>query len=229
MSNDIIWVASFDIGKKNFAFYIEEIDITEILNLPKIDKNKRYNLNGTITDEFKENLNKIYLNGKNILFENLDITKNCQKNSYLELEMFYNMTEMLDLYEDFWKQCDIFLVEQQMSFGKNRNTMALKLGQHCQSYFSIKYGRNVDIIEFPAYNKTNILGAEKIYTGKGKNKYKTIDKPARKKWSIEKAKDIFTLRNDLESLEIIISSRKKDDLADVLCQLQAFKVINWYR
>ena len=32
MSNDIIWVASFDIGKKNFAFYIEEIDITEILN-----------------------------------------------------------------------------------------------------------------------------------------------------------------------------------------------------
>lgn len=229
MSNDIIWVASFDIGKKNFAFYIEEIDITEILNLPKIDKNKRYNLNGTITDEFKENLNKIYLNGKNILFENLDITKNCQKNSYLELEMFYNMTEMLDLYEDFWKQCDIFLVEQQMSFGKNRNTMALKLGQHCQSYFSIKYGRNVDIIEFPAYNKTNILGAEKIYTGKGKNKYKTIDKPARKKWSIEKAKDIFTLRNDLESLEIILSSRKKDDLADVLCQLQAFKVINWYK
>ena len=180
MSNDIIWVASFDIGKKNFAFYIEEIDINEILNLPKIDKNKRYNLNGTITDEFKENLNKIYLNGKNILFENLDITKNCQKKSYLELEMFYNMTEMLDLYEDFWKQCDIFLIEQQMSFGKNRNTMALKLGQHCQSYFSIKYGRNVDIIEFPAYNKTNILGAEKIYTGKGKNKYKTIDKPARK-------------------------------------------------
>ena len=229
MSNDIIWVASFDIGKKNFAFYIEEIDITEILNLPKIDKNKRYNLNGTITDEFKENLNKIYLNGKNILFENLDITKNCQKKSYLELEMFYNMTEMLDLYEDFWKQCDIFLIEQQMSFGKNRNTMALKLGQHCQSYFSIKYGRNVDIIEFPAYNKTNILGAEKIYTGKGKNKYKTIDKPARKKWSIEKAKDIFTLRNDLESLEIILSSRKKDDLADVLCQLQAFKVINWYK
>ena len=39
--SNIIWIASFDIGKKNFAFYIEELDITElklINNLPKSEK-----------------------------------------------------------------------------------------------------------------------------------------------------------------------------------------------
>ena len=26
MDNNILWIASFDIGKKNFSFYIEEFD-----------------------------------------------------------------------------------------------------------------------------------------------------------------------------------------------------------
>ena len=45
MNDEIIWIASFDIGSVNFAFYIEEINITklkEIVNIPKI---KRYNSN----------------------------------------------------------------------------------------------------------------------------------------------------------------------------------------
>jgi hypothetical protein len=66
--------------------------------------------------------------------------------------------------------------------------MALKLGQHCWSYFSIHYGRSKNIIEFPAYHKTQVLGAEKDkkVTKTGKINYKAVDKPQRKKWCFKK-------------------------------------------
>ena len=31
--NEIIWIASFDIGKCNFAFCVEEIDMTKLKSL----------------------------------------------------------------------------------------------------------------------------------------------------------------------------------------------------
>ena len=74
-----------------------------------------------------------------ILLENVDLTANCDPKSYLDPQTFYNMTELLDTYVEYWSQCDIIIIEKQMSFGKKHNTMALKLGQHCWSYFSIKY------------------------------------------------------------------------------------------
>ncbi len=102
----------------------------------------------------------------------------------------------------------------------------MKLGQHCYSYFAFKYGRYKSIIEFPAYHKTQILGAPKI-EGKpyksGKIRYKAMEKPARKKWSVEKAVEILTNRGEMEVLEGLTSAKKRDDLADVLTQLQSFK------
>ena len=105
--------------------------------------------------------------------------------------------------------------------------MALKIGQHCYSYFAILYSRFKRIIEFPAYHKTQILGAAKIkkVTKGGKVSYKAMDKPARKKWSVEKAMTILAERDDFKTMSDLTSQRKKDDLADVLCQLQAFKVL----
>ena len=225
--NDIVWICSIDIGKKNFAFYIEEFDKREIMDLPYIPKNKRYNPNGTTTPEFSEILKQVCINGKNILFKNSDLTIGCDKKSYLDTECFYNMTDLLDKYVKYWDQCDAFVIERQMSFGKKHNTMALKLAQHCWSYFSFKYGRFKEIIDFPAYYKTQILGASKIekHTKAGKISYKAVDKPSRKKWCIHKAMAILAERNDFNTISIISSVKKQDDLADVLCQLQAFKVL----
>ena len=42
MSNNhegILWVASFDIGKKNFSFYIEEFDVDALRQVKNINKN----------------------------------------------------------------------------------------------------------------------------------------------------------------------------------------------
>ena len=115
--SDIVWVASFDIGKKNFAFYIEEFDKAELMKLPRIPNSNRYNADGTTTPSFTNIVKKVCLNGKKILFENTDLTDGCKKGSYLDPETFHNMTDLLDQYVEYWDQCDAFVIEKQMSFG----------------------------------------------------------------------------------------------------------------
>ena len=57
---------------------------------------------------------------------------------------------------------EVILIEKQMSFGKKKtNTMALKLGQNCYTYFLMKYNGTKTVLEYPAYYKTQVLGAPK--------------------------------------------------------------------
>ena len=223
----MIRVCSIDIGKKNFAFYIEEIDNEALLSIQTIPKENRYHLNGTPSEEFKSILKRVWSNGKTILFQNNDLTKNCKKGAYLDTEVYYNMIDLLDSHGSYWDSCEAFVIEKQMSFGKKNNTMAVKLAQHCWSYFAFRYGRFKQIIEFPAYYKTQILGAPKTEKRlkNGKITYKSIDKPARKKWSIVQATEIFKDREDDNTMSSLNSNKKKDDLADCVTQLQAYKYI----
>jgi hypothetical protein len=126
------------------------------------------------------------------------------------------MIEALDEYKEYFDKCSIIVIEQQMSFKAAQNTMAIKLGQHCYSYFLFRYGESKEIVEFPAYYKTQILGAPKKLT-----------KPERKKWATEKALEILMERGDVSTLDEITSHKKKDDLADVLIQLQSFKFLRY--
>lgn len=217
---ETIWCASFDIGKKNFAFYIEEINIQELEDIKNIPSKQRYNIDGTPTQKMENILEKIFSNGKVILHDNVDLTANCDPKVKLDPETFHNMIDILDNYATYWDKCSVFVIEEQMAFGSKLNKMAVKLGQHCYSYFTYRYSRQKEIIEFPAYYKTQILGAPKI---KGARKYKAMSKPQRKKWSSEKAIEILTNRGELDILDNLVSAKKKDDLADVITQLQAFK------
>ena len=116
----------------------------------------------------------------------------------------FAMNDELDKHVDLWDKCDVFIIEKQMMFGKQTNPMAVKLAQHCYSYFVFKYGRFKKIIEFPAYNKTQVLGALK---NKVKNKYKSIPKPQRKKWCINKALEILEERKDNNTIQQILLSK----------------------
>lgn len=222
-------IASFDIGKKNFSFYIEECNLDEFSSLSNIPKKNRYNPNGTCTDEFETLLKKVYCNGKKMLLRNLDITEGTNKEKYFDSDLCHNLTEVLDTYSDYWEKVDYIVVEQQMSFGTKVNTMALKIAQHCESYFMIRYGRSKKIVEFPSYHKTQVMGSEKIekVTKAGKKTFKNVDKPARKKWAIETAYGILTEREDFDTIDEITSSKKKDDLSDVIVQAQAFKYLHF--
>lgn len=226
--SDIIYIASFDIGKYNFSFCVEKIDKGELMNIKNIPKSERYNPDGTPTKDMQEVLDQVFANGQIILHKNLDLTNNCDPKKKLDPETFHNMVDVLDEYMDYWSKCSVFVVEEQMSFGRKINKMAMKLGQHCQSYFVCKFGRFKQVVEFPAYHKTQVLGAPKV-TGKpyksGKTRWKAMSKPQRKKWSIKQAIEILNNRGEMEVLEELTTVRKKDDLADVLTQLQAFKYL----
>ena len=224
-----IWIASFDIGSVNFAFYVEEMDRDKLEKLKNITKLGRYNANGTPTKSMQKILDSVCKNGKSILHKNSNLTKDCVKGKSLDPNTFHNMTDLLDSYSDYWDKCCCFVVEQQMSFGKmKRNPKALKLGHHCQSYFMFHYSRFKEVIEFPAYHKTQVLGCEKIRGKQCKNgnyRWKSVDKPTRKKWSVVKATEILTCRGEEETINNIKTKAKKDDLADTLTQLQAFKYL----
>jgi hypothetical protein len=221
-NSEIIQIASFDLGKKNFCFYIEETDVSKINNLPCINT-LRYKEDGTPTDEMKDIIEKVCLNGKTVIHVNKDLTKNTDKSKYLDADIYYNMTEHLDEYKEYFDKCSIIVIEAQMK----KNTMAMKLAQHCYSYFVIKYGKQKKIFEFPAYYKTCTLGCERIFQKtykNGRNKFKTIDQRSRKKWSVEKALEILKLRGEEKTINNIISKSKKDDFSDTLLQTIAFQI-----
>jgi len=185
-------IASFDIGKKNFCFYVEECDLSQV----------------------EKKLSSVYSSGKQILWKNSDISEEIKDAKYIENEYFHNMTDLLNSHKEIWNTCDVFLIEQQLSFGRNKqNTLALKLGQHCFSYFTINYGRTKEVIEFPAYHKTKVLCAPKGLT-----------KPQRKKWAVEKVTEILSANEQKnDDLHAFLASKKKDDYADTYLQCQAYK------
>ena len=224
--NSKIWVASFDIGYRNLCFAIEEIDLDKIKDIKKLPKKDQYNPDGTTTKEQGQIIKTICLNSKTVIFKNKDLTN--KKMKVLDSEVFHTLTEHLDDYLEYWDKCSFFIIEKQMSFRGVYNVTALKLGQHCFSYFVFKYSRFKEVFEFPAYHKTQVLGAVKIKktTKTRKVSYKAVDKPTRKKWSIEQASMILAERNDFKNLSLLESSTKKDDISD--CILQAISAVYLY-
>ena len=59
-------VASFDIGKKNFAFIVEKVDTEKLKSIENVPVTKRYKKDGTPTDKF-QTLLIYYANSKHFL------------------------------------------------------------------------------------------------------------------------------------------------------------------
>ena len=213
-------IASIDIGKKNFAIYIQKLDTQILSSIKNIELNQRYNKDATPTKEMTEILKKVYSTGQTVYHSNNDLTENCDKKAKLDPESYHNMNVLLDSLTSYWDKCSIIVIEEQMQFGKRHNTMAVKLAQHCYSYFCIIYGRSKTIVEFPSYYKTQILGAQKVM---GKRKMKAMGQRERKKWAVVKAEEILKIKNETDVWDKICKTKKKDDLADTLLMLEAFK------
>jgi len=240
------WFVAFDPGKVNFAFIIEEVDKDMLKDIICPDKKDRFVKNGrkdvTPTDKYIDFLEEFYHCGKTILCSNNDITidfdekeekeekrkgrktkdetkvKSKPKGSKaLDSNIFLRLTQLLDNHKEYFDKCSTIIIEQQMSFGRSINTMAIKIAQHTYSYFLFRYGNSKKIVEFPSYNKTQILGAPA-----------GLDKPKRKKWAIEKANEIWTLRGDMDTIDMITKKKKKDDMSDCLLHVLSYIVHNYY-
>lgn len=184
-----ITIASFDIGKNNFAFCVEKIDITKPCN----------------------SVDDIVRCGELILHKNVDLTTDCPKVKWLHPSIYINMNNLLLEYKKYWDECAFIIIEQQ----KRQNYMACRLAQHCYSFFLYHYSTFKTVIEYGAKHKTRVFGAPVF---KKKND--------RKKWAVQKTLEIMDMRKDTCTIQRIKSSKKKDDLSDVVVQLQAFKIQN---
>ena len=210
-------IASFDMGRKNFAFCVEEVDEAELCAASALlpGARARYGSDGRATPAMAAVLGAVYRSGRVLLLDNVDLTAGEQVVSRSEVDpvVFVNMTKVLDQHADHWAACDLILLEQQMHFGRRQNHVAVKLAQHCYSYFSFQFGLFKEVVNYPAYHKTRVLGAPKKMT-----------KSQRKRWAVEEARAVLAAQEDHDALALLLSRKKQDDLADVLVQLQSFKV-----
>lgn len=221
----MVYIAAFDPGRKNFAYCVERFqdDVLTELEIP----DQKYNSNGTPTDSMQNILDILYTTGEVIDFDNINLLKSGQKaGNTIDQEVFNTLTQELNKRKEIWDKCDRFLIETQMSFGSNKNIPALKIAQHVYSYFVIQYGLDKVISDFPAYLKTQYLGAQKDAKKykNGKVKFTAMSKPQRKKWAIQQAEHILELRQDDSKLKELFLYKKRDDVSDCLLMCQAGKI-----
>lgn len=216
-----VLIASFDIGRENFAFYVEEVyldDITTIRDRIKVPpKTKWYQKSGEPTPEFQEVLNEVYLSGKVREWKNHDIRDPNNLNpKQLNNQILFNLTTLLRSYRELWDSCDMFLVEQQHRL----NPAAIWVSHHLMAHLIEIYGTSKPIFQYSANMKYRVNGCPKMKNGKKITKYQ------RKKWAVELGNDIMELREDDDGLEQL-NRTKADDLGDTLVQLQAYKFQKW--
>ncbi len=205
-------VGAIDPGKRNFAFAILCFDLGGAADLVLPKKKDRYTSTGEPSTAFLAVLDRIWR-----LPYTVDAIENVQletkdKGYHVGNETLIALTGVLDRYLQLWDACDIILIEKQMGFGKAHNTLGLRIAQHCLSYFLIRYATFKSIVEYPAYNKTQILGAPK-----------GLSKPQRKKWAVEKAKQILSIK-DASVLSKWSTFKKKDDVSDCVCMCFSYLV-----
>lgn len=138
------YIASFDIGSKNFAFYIEKMNR---------DKIKLLNSNSTIHD--------IFQTGEPHLFLLRDISTNKKRNG-----LFIEVIKLLDQYETIFNECDVILIEHQI----RRNVIATKIAQTVLTYFLVLYPEK-DVVMYSSRNKTKALNAPSGLDGRGRKKW----------------------------------------------------------
>ncbi len=219
-----IKILSMDMGTKNFAFWVDAYP----KNVMEQKNNLDYLPNGRPTEKTVSAIEAMASAGRAVLFANTDVSCSDDTKTVVSGDTLCTITELLDYHRDIFSQCEYIVVETQMQFGKMRNPKAIRVAHHVQSYFYIMFGRLARVIDFPAYHKTQVLGAPKVpsVTKKGFTRYKSVDKPTRKKWACTVAEDILLARRDWDSIDKLADMKKKDDVSDCLLQSVAFLLLH---
>lgn len=198
-------IASFDIGKNNFAQYVEDCDygllkdVHELYNTIDV-KDLKLKSGDSLQQPL---LDSVFRNGKRVnigVFDfqgSINTVKTMRKGrtvNKLDNPTRLNFLKHLYAYKWLWDTCDIFVIEQQYVnlFGRQRgiNVDALKLEEATVMWFLEHYPQKV-VRTFGSLYKTKVLQAPK-----------KMSKPERKKWATAKALSIFQDRNDREAVDM---------------------------
>lgn len=188
--------------KSDFIAFSEKRDILSLLTLPSI--------NVVSIDPGVENLglrmevryapHRTF--GNNV--STVGMTRTCITGS----NVFDNLRSYLRGLHNNFLQTHITIIECQM---KCNNDNVIRVSQFCLTYLSVMYP-NMIVLEISSKLKTRILGAPL-----------KMSYAQRKKWSVLKARDLFTERGDQKALAILDGvDGKLDEFGDTTTQAEAF-------
>jgi hypothetical protein len=158
---------------------------------------------GVYVEEFDN-----YLTGKGLYLQRVDLTQ--KKNDRVCPEFLHRLFTYLDTIKQLLSTCDYIVIEKQL----RANPEAQFVDHALQSYAVLHFSHN-KVISFSSKNKT------KLFDGTKMTKYQ------RKKWATQKAQEVLYERNETELLDYVKSLKKKDDVSDAICQLDAWKLIHY--
>lgn len=150
----------------------------------------------------------VFTNGKVIYLNVIDLCETGYNAKSVSLGGLLNLNSYLESIHHLLETCDAFVVEKQLKV----NPPAQWVEHHCYAYF-VSHFWDFKVIT-PMSSKMKY--SELRYNGNRK-------KSARKKWAEEKACGILLSRDDIPNVQKISTSRKKDDMGDVIIMIQAFK------
>lgn len=225
-------IASIDIGKKNFAQYIEDFDETELekykTTYSELPKTFQRRVKGKMNANVEEILQGIFLCGKRVQFGVYDLRRNKSSND-LDIPTRRNILAHLDRFKDLWSTCDVVIIEQQYFHslssngartpGGGANVDAIKMAELVLAWFLITFPEKPHgwIGYFGSQFKTQMLGADPKLT-----------KIQRKTWAVDKSKEIYTSRNDEDALMLYDLSvevkgkrfTKEERVSEFLCPFE---------
>lgn len=212
-------IVAFDMGIRNFAFAVKvNHNLTQPNKLPKRVKDGFILLKNMCLDEniiTKSDLNHLKKEElvKMMIDLNIKEEKKLEKKDMVDLilknkkkikpkDLGLSMFEIMDNYKHIWKDCDVFLIERQLTI----NLQALKLSHYLEAYLKIYYPSK-KILNYNASTKTKKLGAVNLKTKKD-----------RKEWTIRYVENIL----EGENLKYFKSLKKQDDIADTVCMIESY-------
>ena len=234
-------IASFDIGKKNLAFYVEDCFIEDLnaleLKYNKIKKKDRRKKGGVLNMNVQKILTDMFTKATHVPggYGVFDIRE--YDDNILDIHVRANLQHLMEKYMWLWQTCDVICIEQQFfnprakSKGGGANMDAIKIGECLFSWFVDNFYTFKVIEYFGSQYKTQLLGApHRIQDANGI--WKPMTKKDRKEWSVAKAEEIFLLRRETEIATMFCNAKKgnrkrgthkMDDIADCIMQCQAYK------
>jgi len=224
-------IASFDIGTKNFAHYIEEFDEQILINIRDrynlLPRSEQRRIKGPVSERVNELINECCKSGKQLSIGVSDISLD---ETGISNEIRKSLFNYLLKLKEKLDTVDIFLIEQQYfntysggvggagrkKPGGEANVTAIKLAECLLTWLLLMYPEK-EIIVFSSMYKTHILGAPEDLT-----------KPQRKKWTVDRFTTVLEEKNDAYTLDEFkrykkLKKQKIDDMADAALQCQSYK------
>lgn len=224
-----------DIGEKNMALCKERIDLeyVERIKGEVPSYSYRYDKNGESTPDFKNFLMKLSLGGTTEFMRVLDITsdddkKIVRKRGFKRVIGSRNLCKLTNFLEDMnengmFEGIDYILIEKQLPKATNN----FMLMAHVRAYFTLLFLDFIPIVIYSAVHKTKVLGAPKKVWNEKKGRNVKMTKYQRKKYASDTAFNIFTGREDFDSLASVFGKKKTDDVSDCLLMAISFIFLVW--